>query len=218
MADGHIEIVERVELADGGAGILHVHLAYAAVVVGEVLHLAVLDEDGAEGETELDVVFVYELLGGLLTGVVIAAHEAEIALVVDEQSVAGGLVAVDVALIYHDTVGTEGVEVGVHGGDGVDGGGHLGGVLGDGAAEVVLGELAAELRGVGDLDLNAGADAPVDKLLPAYDEDGVVKIALYVRVVIEVGRRVENDVLPSRRPVARARFTSSMTCSASPME
>ena len=120
MVDGRYKVVQLIILADAGAGILLIHLADATgVAAGELLKLPVAHEYRAEGHAELDVVVRNILLDVLAAAKLRSAEHAEVAVGVDEQHVARGLIAAQLPLIYAHAEVAVLIIVGVHGNDGV---------------------------------------------------------------------------------------------------
>ena len=205
VVEGHVIVVQAVHLADAGAGIALGRLPGGIPVA--VLQLPVLHQHGAEGEGEEDVVVEEILLHVGAAALLQTVGEVEVALGVDKAGVdaviflvlpgVGALVhAPELPLIDHGAEIAEHVEVRVHRDHGVDAARHLRGVEPDRGAQRVLRDLAPKLRGVGHLDLTAGAGAAVDDLLPEDHQDRLVVVIADEGVVIELHVRIEDQLLP----------------------
>ena len=146
MVDGRYKVVQLIILADAGAGILLVHLADApGVAAGELLELTIAHEYRAEGHAELDVVVRNILLDILTAAKLRSAEHAEVAVRVDEQHIARGLIAAQLPLIHAHAEVAVLIIVGIHGDDGVRASRQLGRHSLLVRAEGVVHELAAYL-------------------------------------------------------------------------
>ena len=87
-------------------------------------------------------------------------------------------VAVQLAGVDGDADLAEGIEVAVEGDDGIDVARHVGGVELHVRAVAVVGDIAADLRAVGHLDLAEGDCGVAERLLPRDGKDRVVAVVL----------------------------------------
>ena len=180
---------------DAGAGIHRVDLADG--VGRDLLQLAVVHQHRPERDGKDHVVVLDEALRLALAHELARPGEEHVARGGEEAGVHGrGVVAVERALIDGDAEVAVFIEVAVDGDDRVGGVGHGGGVELHARAVAVAGDLAPDLRAVGDLDLGEGAAAVFDVLLPGEDKDRVVQIVAEGSAGHELDVGAEDQLLP----------------------
>ena len=209
VIEGHVVIMQMIDLPDPGTGIALGGLAGGIPVTG--LEHPVLHQHGAEGEREEDVVVEQVLFHLGAAALLKAVGEVEVAGGVDEAGVDAVVLLVlpgvgavvhtpELPVIDHGPKVAEHIEIRIHGDDRVHCGSEFRSVEPDRGAERILGDFAPELRGVRDLDLAAGAGAPVDDLFPENHQDRLVVVITDKGVVIEFDVRVKDQVLPLQQP------------------
>ena len=155
---------------------------FAQIVVFRLTALAVVHQNGAEGQTEPDVVVIHEFLCLLLGHLHILIAKEQVAVRVDVAGIC--FVCVHVAhriFIHHNAVIVEFIEVAGGSQHRIDGLRHFrGGILGICAVASVRQE-AAELGAVGNHHLCKGEDGGTIRLFPGDSGNGIIQIEVHHR-------------------------------------
>ena len=167
-----------------------------------LLQLVIVHQNGAEGQAEIDVVFVHILLNGLGGQHFSRPGEVHIAAKVN---IAGlGISAfhpLGLTLVNHRAKVPEPVEVTGGGHHRVDGFRHFRGQVLDVGAVLASGQMPPELGGILYLDFREGVHGIVVNLLPGDGENGLVQIVADNAVIINLLIRLKIGLLTVQHPL-----------------
>ena len=193
------------QLAQGGPGQVLVDFADDIAPGGALF--SVLNDDGAKGEAEADVVFA-DIAFHILPGDQLPpGHQEQVAPVVNEAHVQDPVAVQTVgdAVVHGDAVGTVGVVIRAGGGYRIDTLCHFrGGVQRAGAVRSSR-QKTAELRWMGNFYFREGVHPAVNYLLPGDGEDGIVVIVFHGSILLDGSLHREQGGLPVQQRFRRGK-------------